>query len=250
MKNILTIALLMLFSGFAFGQEEPVDSSKTDDDKPFNINLSVGKKRVKTRFIMLDVGINSYHNEGKVNIPASLETFELRHARSIEVNLHVYRQRIKIGTGIFNIEHGLSFDFNNYGFQNKVDYRIDSAASFYINSASNIQKSRLFSSKMTLPLMLHFETYPKKLSKSFHISVGGYASVRLGSNLRIKDVNTRRATTIKNDFSMNDFMVGARAEMGFGPVNLYMTYSFTDLFKTGQGPSLTPFSVGFTVIPF
>jgi len=250
MKNILTFALLILFSGFSFAQEEPIDSSKTDDNKSFNINLSLGKKKVKTRFILLDIGINSYHNEGNVNIPASLETFELRHARSVEVNLHIYRQRIKIGKGLFNIEHGLSFDFNNYGFQNKVDYRVDSISSFYINTGSDIIKSRLFSSRMTLPLMLHFETFPRKISRSFHIGVGAYASVRLGSNLKIKDANSRKAITIKDDFSLNDFTFGLRSELGFGPVNLYMTYSLSDLFKTGQGPSLTPFSVGFTVIPF
>lgn len=247
MKNLLTISLLLLFSLSAFSQEEPIDTSK---DKSFNINLSLGKKRVKTRFLLLDVGINSYHNEGKVNIPLALETFELRHARSLEVNLHIYRQRIKVGNGIFNIEHGMSFDFNNYAFQNKVDYRMDSSSEFYINTASDIEKSRLFSSRMTLPLLLHFETYPKKLKKSFHFGIGGYASIRLGSNLRIKEAGNRKASTFKNDFGLNDFTFGMRTEMGFGPVNLYMTYSFTDLFKTGQGPSLTPFSVGFVVIPF
>lgn len=257
MKKLFTIALLAFFSGLAFAQEQPTDSipntttdSSNTKDKSFNINLSLGKKNVKTRFFLFDIGINSYHHEGEVNIPASLETYELRHARSLEVNLHIYRQRIKIGKGFFNVEHGLYFAFNNYSFQNKVDYRIDSAAAFYINSGSNIEKSRLFNSRMVLPIMLHFETNPKKLKKSFHFGAGAYVDVRLGANLRTKESGYKRATTIKNDFSLNDFTAGMRAEMGYGPINLYMTYSFVDLFKKNQGPSLTPFSVGFSVIPF
>jgi hypothetical protein len=260
MKKLILLLCFIPLGGTLFGQVTDstkininltIDSTdEEDDDKDFNINyLSLGKKNVKTRFLLLDLGVNSYHNEGNPNLPASLKTFELRHSRSIEVNLHVYRQRIKIGNGAFNIEHGLSFDFNHYSFQNKVDYRIDSLESFYIDPAANIEKSRLFVSKMSLPLMLHFETNPKKLSKSFHFAAGAYAAVRLGANLRMKGSN-RYKEKVADNFGLNDFLVGLRAEMGYGPVNLYATYSLMSMFKDGQGPNLTPFSVGFTVIPF
>jgi len=266
MKKLLLNLTFILLAGTIFGQVDSsavnlspkVDSSNidyendnddSDDDKEFSIKLGFGKKNVKTRFILFDFGINSFHNEGNPNLPASLKTFELRHARSSEVNVHVYRQRIKIGNGVFNIEHGLSFDFNHYSFQNKVTYRTDSIESFYIDPTANIEKSRLFISRMTLPLMLHFETNPVKLSRSFHFGIGGYASVRLGSNLLLRG-SSRYKERISDNFGLNDFTFGLRAEAGFGPVNLYATYSLNNLFKTGQGPNLTPFSVGFSVIPF
>jgi hypothetical protein len=102
---------------------------------------------------------------------------------------------------------------------------------------------------MSLPLMLHFETNPQKLSRSFHFGIGGYAAVRLGSNLLMRGSNKYKEK-IGDNFGLNDFLVGLRAEMGFGPVNLYAAYSLMNMFKNGQGPNLTPFSVGFTVIPF
>jgi len=256
MKKLILLLCFIPLGGTLFGQV--TDSTKvnispsidsTDDDNNFNIKLSLGKRNVKTRFLLLDLGVNSYHNEGNPNLPASLKTFELRHSRSIEVNLHVYRQRIKIGNGVFNIEHGLSFDFNNYSFQNKVSYRTDSLEGFYIAPTANIEKSRLFVSKMSLPVMLHFETNPKRLSKSFHIAVGGYAAVRLGANLRMKGSN-RYKEKVADNFGLNDFLVGLRAELGYGPINLYATYSLMNMFKDGQVPNLAPFSVGFSVIPF
>jgi hypothetical protein len=257
MKKLILALCFIPLGGTLFGQADSIkinidpstDSTEVKVEKEFNINLSLGKKNVKTRFILLDLGVNAYHNEGNPNLPLSLKTFELRPARSVEVNLHVYRQRFKIGKGYFNIEHGLSFDFNHYSFQNKVTYRTDSLEQFYIDPTANIEKSRLFVSKMSLPIMLHFETNPKKLSKSFHFGIGGYAAVRLGSNLLMRGSNKYKEK-ISDNFGLNDFLAGLRAEMGFGPVNLYATYSLMNMFKNGQGPNLTPFSVGFTVIPF
>lgn len=280
MKQIITTTLCLLFIGVLFAQEpitttmsnkeetiadiledfgedllEAIEGLDTDsipdkkEDKEFNINLSLGKKRVKTRFFLMDLGINSYHNEGQPNLPSSLETFQLNHGRSVAVNLHVYRQRIRVGNGVFNVEHGLSFDLNHYAFQNKVVFNDGAIPTFAIDGSSDIRRSRLYISRLTIPLMLHFETFPRKLRRSLHVGVGGYASLRLASNLKTK-LTGRDKERVADDFGLNDFMFGARVELGFGPVNLYAKYAFTDLFKTGQGPSLTPFSIGFMVIPF
>lgn len=256
MKKLFLFGLFFCFAGFTMAQENPTDSTEiivdkdSTEDKEINISLSLGKKNVKTRFFLFEMGINSYHNEGNANIPASLELYELRHARSLEVNLHVYRQRIKIGKGHFNIEHGLSFDLNHYAFQNPVSYRTDPVEELFIDNNSDIQRSRLYMSHLNLPIMLHFETNPKKLKKSFHFGVGAYVGVRLGSNLKTR-TSDRDKNKIVDNFSLNDFNYGLRAELGYGPINLYAKYAFLDLFKEGQGmPSLTPFSVGFTIIPF
>ncbi len=256
MNKLLILSLLLsLFSFPLLAQEDddidvPTDSTVKRELFFGTEKLSYTKGPVKTRFLMLELGINSYHSGSDINIPASLQTFELRHGRSLEVNLHIYRQRIKIGKGVVNIEHGLSFDFNHYAFQNKVMFSEDAPREFFINTGSNIERSRLRSSRMTLPLMLHFETNPKRLGRSFHIGAGAYASVRLGSDLRTKDFNARRPNVYRTGFGLNDFLFGGRFEMGYGPINIYATYSFTSLFKTGQGPELTPFSVGFVIIPW
>jgi len=280
MKHFIITTLCLLFVGVLFAQESTITSTSSKEetladiikefkedlreaiedidtdsipdkktDKEFNINLSLGKKRVKTRFFLMDLGINSYHNEGQPNLPSSLETFQLNHGRSVAVNLHIYRQRIGIGNRIFNIEHGLSFDLNHYAFQNKVVFNDGAIPAFIIDGSSEIRRSRLYISRLTMPLMLHFETFPRKMSRSLHVGVGGYASLRLASNLRTK-LTGRDKERVADDFRLNDFMFGARVELGFGPVNLYAKYAFTDLFKTGEGPSLTPFSIGFMVVPF
>ncbi len=255
MKKLFFFCSLLFVSIGLSAQEAPQDSSIIDHDstkqtKVTEFSLSLGKKNVKTRFLMLDLGVNSYGNEGNLNLPTTLETYELRHGRSIEVNLHVYRQRIKIGKGYFNIEHGFSFDFNHYAFQNPVTFNTDPTEEFVINNNLDIQRSRLFISNMVLPLMLHFETNPKRLSKSFHFGVGAYGALRLGSNLKTRD-SDRGRNKIVNNFDLNDFSYGLRAEMGYGPINLYTKVAFIDLFKDGTNrPNLTPFSVGFVLIPF
>lgn len=211
--------------------------------------LVLGKRRVKTRFLLFEMGINSYHNQGQLNIPADLETYELRHGRSLEINLHFYRQRIRIGKGYFNIEHGLSLDFNNYAFQNDVNYQTDPTKMLFIDNSVDMERSRLYVSHLVLPIMFRFETNPQRLGRSFHFGIGAYGSIRVGSNLRTKQPGQTRDITV-DDFGLNDFNAGLRGEIGYGPINLYVKYGLTDLFKEGQGPDLTPFSIGLILLPF
>jgi hypothetical protein len=211
--------------------------------------LSLGKKQVKTRFLLFEIGINAYHNNGQLNIPASLSTYELRYGRSLEVNLHFYRQRIKIGKGHVGIEHGLSLDFNHYAFQNDVNYRTDPTEELFVDNGVDFNRSRLRLTHLVLPVLLRIETNPKRLRRSFHLGVGAYGSLRVGSNLR-----TRTSEGIKNverdNFGLNDFNAGLRFELGYGPINLYVKHAFLGLFKENQGPELTPFSMGLILLPF
>lgn len=224
-------------------------STASESTFTFKNPLVLGRRRVKTRFLLFEMGINSYHNDGQLNIPADLETYELRHGRSLEINLHFYRQRIRIGKGHFNIEHGLSLDFNNYAFQNDVNYQTDPIKMLFIDNSVDMERSRLYVSHLVLPIMFRLETNPRRLGRSLHVGVGAYGSIRLGSNLRTKRPGETKDITV-DDFGLNDFNAGLRGEIGYGPINLYVKYGLTGLFKNDQGPNLTPFSIGLILLPF
>lgn len=248
MKNTYLILFLIFLGSFVFGQD--TDSIPNEEENTIsNMKISIGGKKVKTRFFLLDLGINMYHNNGQFNLPSDLETYVLKSSGVIGGNIHLYRQRIKVGKGYFNFEHGLYFMFHNYSFDNDVEYDQSLDEGFYINNNTDLRRSTLKISRIAIPLMLHFETNPQKIRHSFHFGVGVYASLRLQSNFIVKYA-PRNKMKLNNNFGLNDYTSGIRGEFGYGPINLYTEYSLTELFKEGRGPSLTPFSVGFTVLPF
>lgn len=249
---------MVLSTTALWAQEPTIDSVGTDSSTTRAISeskivlknpLSLGKRGVKTRFLLFEMGINTYHHGGQLNIPASLETYELRHGRSLEINLHLYRQRIRIGKGFFNVEHGLSLDFNHYAFQNDVNYRTDPDKALFIDNSVDLDRSRLRLTHLVLPVLLRLETNPSCLGRSFHLGIGVYGSLRLGSDLRTKRAGESKHLTM-GSFGLNDFTAGFRGEIGYGPINLYIKYGFMGLFKEGQGPDLTPFSMGLILLPF
>ena len=230
------------------------DSSSTieSSDTKFVLTnpLVLGNRRVKTRFLLFEMGINTYHSNGQLNLPANLATYQLRHGRALEINLHFYRQRIRLDRkGHFNAEHGLSLDFNHYAFQNDVNYRTDPDKALFIDNSVDLDRSRLRLTNLVLPILFRYESNPRNLWRSFHLGVGVYGSLRVGSNLRTKKPGETRDVTV-GDFGLNDFSAGLRGEIGYGPINLYVKYGLVDLFKEGQGPNLTPFSIGLILLPF
>jgi len=213
-----------------------------DDHSPSN-------DRIQTRYFMLDIGSNTYLSDGKFNLPNELNNMELDYGKSVNINLHLFRQRIGLIGKNLNFMYGLELTWNNYHFAEDITLIHDVDELTIVEENINFKKNAFSTTFLQVPVLLNIETNPNKLSRSFRLSAGVYGGVLLGARTKQKS-SEKGKVKIKDDFNLNKFRYGAIGQIGFGCVNFYVDYALNDLFKESQGPELTPISIGFSLVPF
>ena len=195
---------------------------------------------------LIDIGFSTYFHDGSLNLPAELDNFDQTYGGSLNFNLHVIRHRLPIIKDHLGLEYGLTVSWQQYKFSN--DFRIleDTIPFTVEDDGVDYKKNKLKTTFLEVPLML---TISPGKRKSFYISGGVYGGVLLGAKQKLKDDNGNK-TKIKDDFNLNKFRYGAIGRVGFGPFAVYAQLSLTNLFKDGQGPELTPFNVGISILDF
>lgn len=206
--------------------------------------------RIKTRWVLFDMGVSTYMNNGSFNMPSELEQFDQRYGRSLNYQLHVFRQRVGLVKNNVNLLYGLGFDFSNYSFENPITLlRNTNPLETSIDNAIDYKKNKLVTTALNVPLMLNFETNPRRPGKSFRLSAGVYGGLLIGSHTRQKSEEFGNNKE-RDDYNLNKLRYGFVGQVGVGPINFYANYSPQSLFRDGRGPDLQPFNVGLSLIPF
>lgn len=195
---------------------------------------------------LIDIGFSTYFHDGSLNLPATLDNFDQTYGGSLNLNLHVIRHRLPLIKDHVGLEYGLTVSWQQYKFSN--DFRIleDTIPFAVEDDGTAYKKNKLKTTFLEVPLML---TISPGKRRSFYISGGVYGGVLLGAKQKLKDDNGNK-TKIKDDFNLNKFRYGVIGRIGFGPFALYGQLALTDLFKEGQGPQLSPFNVGISILDF
>ena len=210
------------------------------------------KKNVETRYITFELGMDVWLPSEDYRIAGNIDPMEQRLANSTNVNLYIMRQRFNLIKHQLNLEYGVGLNFHKIMFDNPVVMvREEGEMRFEYRPDDGIRKSRLNSTYLTIPLLLNFESNPNQSRNSFRIAAGVYGSTRLGSNFKQK-FSSKNAKD-RDSFSLSPFRWGFAGQIGYGPVNLFVNYSMTDVFesnKTDQNYEIGMISAGFIIIPF
>jgi len=196
---------------------------------------------------LIDIGFSTYFHNGSLNLPTELDDFDQNYGGSLNLNFHAFRQRLPIIKDNLGFEYGLTIAWKQYRFAN--DFRIlEDTIPFTIeDDGTSYKKNKLKTTFLEIPLMLTLS--PTNGRNPFYLSAGVYGGVLLGAKQKLKDDNGNK-TKIKDDFNLNKFRYGVVGRIGFGPFAVYAQMSMTELFKEGQGPELTPFNVGISILDF
>ena len=62
--------------------------------------------------------------------------------------------------------------------------------------------------------------------------------------------NTKDQYKTRDQYNLNPFRYSAMLRCGVGKLDIYATYTLSELFKKNQGPQLYPFTVGITLAGF
>lgn len=211
-------------------------------------------KRIKNRWILFDMGVNAWMNEGKLDLPNELQDWEQKHGRSLSYNLQLFRQRLSLNKAkTVNLMYGFGFEFNNYTFRNGVNLVPDIDVielQDVTDSGSQPRRNKLNTRSLYVPLMLNFKSNTKGDKPSFKFSVGGYGGVLIGARTKIRQ-SRRDRTKVRDDFNLNRWQYGLRTEVGVGAFNFYADYALNTMFKDVAGqPNLNTLTIGLQIIPF
>jgi hypothetical protein len=212
--------------------------------------------RFRGNWAGLELGINGYLTpEGSINLPKEYEFMELKYEKSTNFNFNFFQQSVNLAGNHFGLVTGLGFRWNNYRFSNNVVLVPDSATIYGYHNTDSLRsysKSKLTVWYLTLPVLLEFQTNSFHNTKSFHIGVGVIGGLRMRTHTKQKYTSTgggEHKPKTYDDFHLQPFTLDATVRIGWGPINLYGTYSIIEMFRKDHGPKLHPFMVGI-ILPF
>jgi hypothetical protein len=216
-------------------------------------------KNVRISWLNFDFGFNNYTDRSDYGSPevndfvhtrpgepeATSSLFSLRGGKSVNVNIWPVMATVNLITHHVNLITGIGIEMNNYRYARPVTYVDAPSGTYVITDSVAFKKDKLFTEYLTVPLLLNFETAPYHTNSSFRISFGPTFGLLVKS--RTKQVSSARGKVKNNDpFNLENFRLGLRGEIGFGPVTLYGSYSRTPIHQNGL--KQYPFSIGVELI--
>jgi hypothetical protein len=283
MKRIFTlcIAICVAFTGFA--QTDTTGKKTTDQGDTIRIGNMIiirtpgsknreivrdrdlripGRKsggkpsNVSTNFWILDIGFSNYKDNTNYSSLAAQQYapgsnaswFELRDAKSRNINFWFFMQKLNVAKHVVNLKYGLGLELNNYFYQQNIRYDANPPAvanppivSLDQTTDRDYKKNKLAADYLTVPMMINFNFTPNR-EKGFGFSAGisaGYLYSARNKTIT-SDEGKRKA---KDDFDLEKWKLSYIGELSLGPVRLYGSYALKNMYE--RGLDITPYTVGF-----
>jgi len=201
-----------------------------------------------------DLGVNGLLTpESTLDMPEGYEYLDLKMEKSINVALNLYEQNFNLIEENFGLVTGLGVEWNNYRFKNNVLIDLNDSdglvGNYLEEEGVRYIKSKLVTTYLTLPVMFEYQTNNMSKASSFHIGAGVLSGLRIGTHTKFMyDDGDEENDKERGAVVLNPFKVDLMARIGWGKINLYGKYALIDLFKSGKGPELYPFSVGISLV--
>lgn len=220
-------------------------SSKKGEDGGESCKEDKAPKDVEMRFLDFGLGLNFFLSGGDPNLAGDLDDFELKQPNSVNFLLSFLPTRVNLIDQRLHLRTALELDFHNYKFSDGVTLQPEAQNFAYTVTRPNIfDRNKLSMTYLNVPLMLHFTTDNKKPRKSFRISAGGYAGLRISSHTKQRSDEFGKVKE-KDDFHLNNWQYGVAAHIGYKGLEFYTRYALSDAFQEGVGaPDLETWTFG------
>ena len=283
MKKIFTLFCVITFGFTLFGQEpektvpeipEPVETTKDTSevrmsgkkiiiitDETNRDHHSEGSSRTVTLFSQkrnrvwqgFEIGFTgvSYTEEFNTDIPDGLEYFDPIVGNSINWSINPFEMDVRIVNEYVKFSTGLGYIAKNFTLANNyvLTKDMDGNTVGYQDPTRTLVRNRFRTGYITAPAMLYFNTHTNP-ARAFRIGAGVVGGVKIFEAYRLKHYLDGHKTREKfnGGYNANPFLLDLRAIVGYGNVNLYATYSTQELFDSGKGPKVYPFTVGIAFV--
>lgn len=221
--------------------------------------------KISTNFFVVDLGFanytdkTDYGNTGNflVNNPTSpaisKSDFNLKTAKSINVNIWFFMQRLTLVKRNVHLKYGLGLELNNYRFKKNTSLSfseggiipysagMQTSDPFIFRDSISFSKNKLAADYLTVPLLINFSS--NRASEKKGISVGFGVSAGYLYSQRNKQISEARGKDKnKGEYDMEKFKLSYIGEVGLGPVKLYGSYSPKSMFQ--HDLNFKPYNIG------
>jgi hypothetical protein len=233
---------------------EKYEPKKTDDLKyadrsRFYEDTESDKAKRRSRFkghwAGIEFGFNNYLTaDNTLTLPESIDYMSLHSGKSHNFNFNVAQTSVGLARRIGFVT-GLGINWNNYRFdKNNNIIKGENGVIEKYDPEMMLKKSKFSTLFLTLPVLLEFQIPADH--NHLNIAAGPVGGVKLYSYSKMVFEENDKVKS-EDDFSLNLLRYGATARIGYKNVQVYGTYWFTPLFKTGKSPGgieLYPFEIG------
>jgi len=204
----------------------------------------------------LEFGVNGLMDKNQsLTLKGDLAALDLKQARSWNINLNFTQYSIGFGTDKIGLVTGMGLEFSNYHFSNPISLKMENGMtivdSSYIKGNFDVQKSKLSTTHLTIPLLLEFQIPTGERGHRIYISGGVIGGLRIGTHTKIIYENGgRKKDKNHDDFNLSTFRYGFTARIGYRGLKLFANYYPVALFEKDKGPEVYPFSIGLVLFNF
>lgn len=268
MKKVTTILMAVLFAAVSFAQE----STDNDDTRSVEVKTKKVKKNRGTSYGMsFDLGLNNFLQDGK----SPEDTNEAYSARPMGSWTYAINSinKTHIGGPLY-LQWGAGVNWYNFKFNDETIRVLKDAGSvegvsFVSDPRTDIEfiKSKLSSTYINVSMLPVFQfkgrdrswdndwdddwdwCFDRNKRSGFRIGVGGYAGYKIGSQSKFvyEDKGDKRKEKNNDSYYLNNWRYGARLQLGFRDVDIFVNYDISELFVADKGPQLNAFSFGITI---
>ncbi|ALJ00568.1 hypothetical protein DC20_18320 [Rufibacter tibetensis] len=228
------------------GAADSVEIRKKDEERYKNRNP-------KNEFdFQIDLGVSNWMN--KEELPGTTQSVQLKPLGSRYLSLNSkWHYRVGGEASPLRLITGFTFDFHNYMFDdNMMIQKNEDRVIFVPTSPINLDKSKLATSSITVPLELGFDFKNRKGKTNFKIGGGGFVGYMLNSHSKVKysQDGEKFKNKVKDDFYLNDFQYGVSGFVGIRSLEFFVKYNLNELFEEGKGPQANAIAAGLRILKF
>jgi len=242
--------------------EKPKFTESNNDDDIVTKPKTTTQKYVKTKtrnfdgnLSCINLGINGYVNSNFTEkMPQNYQFLDLNLERSWEVSIYPVQHSIALAGSYMGLVTSVGLQFNNYRYNFNNSNALagnDNAKSWFPAMPDNamIDKAKMATLFLNVPLMLEFQIPTSKYSKRFYVSGGIVGNMKLNTRTKViyNDLDIKYKRKQNSDIGLNVFRYSFMARAGYDSIGIFATYSPVSLFKQNKGPELFPYSVGISV---
>ncbi|RPH34285.1 MAG: hypothetical protein EHM93_01620 [Bacteroidales bacterium] len=216
------------------------------------------KRSFRGHWAGVEFGINGYMDKNQsLTMKDDVWYLDLKQARSWNFNVNFMQYSIGFGTNKIGLVTGMGLEFNNYHFSNPISLKVDRdngmtvVDSTYIKGSFKVNKTKLATTHLTIPLLLEFQIPTGDHGHRIFISGGVIGELRIGAHTKVVyDDNGKNKDKNREDFNLSTFRYSYTVRIGYQGLKLFANYSPVQLFENNKGPEVYPFSVGLILFNF
>ncbi len=205
---------------------------------------------VSTNWWIVDLGFSNWNDESDYSAAQTSlfvgpgigkDDLKLKTGKSRNVNFWFFMQKLNIAKRYVNLKYGLGLELNNYHFENQR-VTFSKNPTFIWQKASSdpeFDKVKLAADYLTVPIMLNFNFTPNR-KNGFGFSAGVSGGYLYSARYKTKDGGD--VNKIKNDFDLERFKLSYVGEVQLGPVRLYGSYAWKNMWA--KGLDMKPYNLG------